>query len=58
MDVTDNLRVLTQMGCSVNSFSVGVPGDWPLKIRIIQPMYEADVILILKIQKAKLAEVK
>lgn len=58
MDVTDNLNVLTQMGLSVNSFNVRVPGDWPLRIQIIQPTYEADVILILQIRKAKLAEVQ
>lgn len=58
MVVADNLSALTQMGCSVNSFNVRVPGDWPLKIQIIQPMYEVDVTLFLKIQKVKLAEVK
>lgn len=58
MDGTDNLSILTQMGCSVNSFNVRVPGDWQLKIQIIQPTYEADVILISRIQKVKLAEVK
>lgn len=56
MVVADNLSALTQMGCS--AFNVRVPGDWLLKIQIIQPMYEVDITLFLKIQKVKLAEVK